>query len=306
MALKKLLIILGLVSFIFILTIFGFYSYNFSYLGISSNQEVWAQFGDFIGGTLNPILAFLAFIALLYTIKLQSDELKDTRIELEKSAKAQQEQSKSLELQNEATKQQIFENTFFKLFEILIETHSSISIKLERSQKYSQLLNKRVNYIKINGKDIKIFSFLLDKEEELKSSFAISKYLNILQDILNYYSKKDYDTFNEFFESNTRVYFSQIYQILKFISDSEKECKITNGKRYSNILRAQFSTDELELLYFHCLGSIGKEKFIFLVEEYEFFEHLILNKNIENFLTEYDIKAFGGNPTLLDKYNEMN
>lgn len=69
---------------------------------------------------LNPIFAFLAFIALLTTIKLQNDaleisknELQETRKELSKSAKAQEEQSQSLKLQNHATILQIFENTFF-------------------------------------------------------------------------------------------------------------------------------------------------------------------------------------------------
>ncbi|WBJ42267.1 hypothetical protein PALA42_03963 [Pseudomonas aeruginosa] len=38
---------------------------------LSSNQEVWGQFGDYFGGVLNPILSFFAFAALLYTVHLQ-------------------------------------------------------------------------------------------------------------------------------------------------------------------------------------------------------------------------------------------
>lgn len=103
------------VAIIFVLGIFAFYIDTFSNEVITKDAESFAFFGDFIGGTLNPILAFLAFLALLYTIKIQSDELSATREELAKSAEAQQEQSKSLELQNKATELQIFENTFFML-----------------------------------------------------------------------------------------------------------------------------------------------------------------------------------------------
>lgn len=33
------------------------------------NQEKWGQFGDYFGGILNPILSFMAFVAVLYNVK---------------------------------------------------------------------------------------------------------------------------------------------------------------------------------------------------------------------------------------------
>ncbi len=59
-------------------------------LPVSSSPAEWGQMGDFFGGMLNPILAFASFIALLYTIRIQSEELRLTRREFEKSVKAQQ------------------------------------------------------------------------------------------------------------------------------------------------------------------------------------------------------------------------
>lgn len=93
--------------------------------------------------------------------------------------------------------------------------------------------------------------------------------------------KFEYDKFNDIYERYTGTYFGQIYQILKFIDDSYKEKKIENSQRYVNIFRAQFTKDELKFLFYHCLGSIGKRRFKKLVEDYEFFEHIILNKDIE-------------------------
>lgn len=58
-------------------------------------------------------------------------------------------------------------------------------------------------------------------------------------------------------------------------------------------------------MFYHCLGSIGKTRFKKLVEDYEFFEHIILNEDIEKQLLEYDKKTFGKNEKILDKYNEL-
>ncbi|WP_411824639.1 hypothetical protein [Leptospira sp. 'Mane'] len=58
---------------IFLISISPFLLYysNFKQFGLSPEQEVWGQFGDYIGGLLNPIFAFLSFILVNYTIYLQ-------------------------------------------------------------------------------------------------------------------------------------------------------------------------------------------------------------------------------------------
>lgn len=289
MALKNLLIFLGLISLIFILTILGLYIYNFAYLGLSSEQEVWAQFGDFMGGTLNPILAFFAFIALLYTIKLQSnalkiskDELTASRKELEKSRIAQEEQSKSLELQNQATNQQIFENTFFKLLDLLNGIKSNMTYeKIKSKASYSE------------GRLVPVSETMV-----LFSSDTIDMLLNHLKKDF----KSDYNKFNKKFESKTGAYFGQIYQIIKFVENSN----IENKQRYLNIFRAQFSKKELDLLFYHCLGEIGKRKFKKLIEKYEFFEHIAYTDSIKKQILEYNKNVFGKNEDILNIYNELN
>lgn len=40
--------------------------------GVTSDQEKWGQFGDYIGGSLNPVFGFLSFALLLLTLRLQS------------------------------------------------------------------------------------------------------------------------------------------------------------------------------------------------------------------------------------------
>jgi len=72
-----------------IATIGAFLTYSSYFRGpIPPDQAHWGQFGDFIGGVLNPIMGFLALGGLLYTIGQNQRELHNTRIELERSADA--------------------------------------------------------------------------------------------------------------------------------------------------------------------------------------------------------------------------
>lgn len=66
------------------LSVFAAYFFSFN-SGLSAKQEVWGQFGDFIGGTLNPILSFLSLLALVFTVTLQLHQLDIARTELKNS-----------------------------------------------------------------------------------------------------------------------------------------------------------------------------------------------------------------------------
>jgi uncharacterized membrane protein len=103
--LLKLLICI-LVTAVFVVTVvFLFYLLNFPG-ELSLDHQRWGTFGDFIGGTLNPILSFLALIALLLTIVLQNRELEATREELAQTRKAAQEQVEHFK--NESKKADVY------------------------------------------------------------------------------------------------------------------------------------------------------------------------------------------------------
>lgn len=65
-----------------------------SYLKTSAQYDKWGQFGDYVGGILNPVLAFFAFYWLTQSVMIQSVELAATRTALLDSNEAQQEQTK--------------------------------------------------------------------------------------------------------------------------------------------------------------------------------------------------------------------
>ncbi len=64
--------------------VFGFYVYHF-HDGFSPKTDAWGQFGDYFGGILNPVFAFLGFFALLKTITLQCAELDEASKQTRKS-----------------------------------------------------------------------------------------------------------------------------------------------------------------------------------------------------------------------------
>jgi hypothetical protein len=61
---------------VMLLAVVVIFSYFWQFSGfLSEKQDVWGQFGDYIGGTLNPLFSLITFLALLYTIRLQNKEL---------------------------------------------------------------------------------------------------------------------------------------------------------------------------------------------------------------------------------------
>lgn len=81
------------------------YGFNFFHQPVSSNPADWGSFGDFFGGTLNPIFSLMSFIALLATIHIQIKEYSRARIEMIQSFKAQNEMVKEAQMQQQINKQ---------------------------------------------------------------------------------------------------------------------------------------------------------------------------------------------------------
>lgn len=58
----------------------------------AKDAEKWGQFGDFVGGLLNPVVAFAAFYWLTQSVKIQKTELELARKAAEESSIALQQQ----------------------------------------------------------------------------------------------------------------------------------------------------------------------------------------------------------------------
>jgi len=71
-----LIFIFGIVFILLILIPIIFYWLNFNSLDLSNNKTTWGEFGDFIGGTINPIIGIFNLILIvaitLYVSKFDS------------------------------------------------------------------------------------------------------------------------------------------------------------------------------------------------------------------------------------------
>ena len=107
---------LVVVAIAVIFLVFGTYFLFFLKHPISPNPAAWGQFGDFIGGTANPILSFITIVMLALTLGVQNrqlsvssrelelsrKELELTRQELQRAAHAQELSEKALKAQAES------------------------------------------------------------------------------------------------------------------------------------------------------------------------------------------------------------
>lgn len=247
----------------------AFYFYNFAG-GLSTSTEIWGQFGDYFGGSLNPIFAFLGLIALLLSIYVQALELRHSSEELSKSAEALKQQQESMAQQN-------FENMFFQMVRLHNDIVSSIDLRtISKSTKIPRVTL---------GRDcFKVFFRRFSKQanKALRGDYYPLNYADSMA--------KAYEVFHSENEQNVGHYFRNLYRAFKFISESNLE----NKRRYSGILRAQLSTHELLLLFYNSNSVVGK-KFQRYLEEFELFENmpkdLLINK--EEDIALYDLKVFG-------------
>jgi|RifCSPhighO2_12_1023870.scaffolds.fasta_scaffold57071_1 hypothetical protein len=230
------------------LVLLALYFYKF-HGGLSGDPAVWGQLGDYIGGLLNPFFSFIALLALLYTIRLQSEEMRNSTAELKHSAQA-------LLTQNNVMLKQSFETSFFNLLGLLSslvrdsvidgDVHTTHRGRSCFEMIYTALL-KALSSV-IHDTDGMVV------ESSLKSRCGL--FFRPLDPVLGHY-------------------FRTLYGVLRFVDDSDLS---DDQKRlYTRIVRAQLSGPELGLILFNCVGDLGGEKLMPLVIKYNLLKHLDMN-----------------------------
>lgn len=236
----------------------------------------WGQYGDFMGGVLNPILSFVAIMGVLVTIVIQHNELKETRKEFKRSADALDKQSTSLNIQN-------FEAAFFNLLDL----HNEIV--------NGQVLTGDANGKQENGRECFNYYYfkLIDNALNIKEVVEL-----IPNDKLVDYS---YKTFDKKSKKNLEQYFRNLYSTLRFVEKSD----ISNKEYYYELFKAQLSGFELALIFYDgVFGSDQGSKN--LIERSSLLENInttmLISPSLDIGL--YDKKAFGSNSGLVSALEE--
>ena len=88
-------------------------------------------------------------------------------------------------------------------------------------------------------------------------------------------------------------YFSHLYNTIKFVDEHDFLQDFEEKKYYTDLLRAQMSSNELGLIFYNCLSDRGA-KFKCLVERYSLFKDMDENVLLdETHKRLYDKGAFG-------------
>lgn len=218
-------------------------------------------FGDSFG-PLTSLFSGLAFAGLIITIIMQRDELSLQRQELNLTRDELSGQKKEMHNQNITLRIQRFENTFFKMLELLEASRNDISFQIPQRQSCSG----RDAIQKIYGvfDDHYIHSWVNTDFHSKKVFTEQCRNIDgINEKYREFYSKQYGDDLNQ--------YFRTLYNILKLVENSDF---LDDRKLYTNLLRAQLSRYELALLFYNCISDYGNLKMSPLVKKYDLLKHL--------------------------------
>lgn len=236
-------------------------------------------------GILSGIFAGLAFLGVLYSLRLQISS------------------SKQQKMTNEL---QRFENTLFNMLNMHQEVIKAIRcvsyeiIKQETNDpNKGSIITTTKNKVIIEGKEA--FEYLFRKQIIFAPNENVS--WKGLQGSLKMKGiKEGYGGLSAY---PLQTYFKHLYRIVKFIDDPRKVF-LTDSDRYEYIsdnVRSTLSSYELYWIYYHCLSNDGNVKFKPLVEKYSLLKNintrgLVRSKDCE----EYRIK---NNPNLPDMISNI-
>ncbi len=188
---------------------------------ISKNAVDWSNYGQYLGGTITPLAGIAAVAGVILTINHQNQQF---RAVFEKSQTTEDE------------------NKILKLLEFHQNIVSNLSI-----QDPSNSLRKW------EGKEV--FTFLY--ERNFKGNVRGNRMRSALlsnplteTEILSTSFQETYDQFGNDFG----FYFRNLFYIFKSISACTSKI---DKKHYSNLVRATFSTPEIQLLAYNCLYPKG-------------------------------------------------
>ena len=247
--------------FLILLTAIIFYTI-FINLEVTVKAQSWGPVGDFFGGILNPIFALFAFYWLTYSVRLQIKELKETREELSKAAKAQEESAKHqeeiarLEAENVKTQGEILKlNKETLKSQQDAATAQQQQIALQNFENlFFQLLkakNEITSEIVINSKEY-LFEEEIYEKHDFSGKEAIRRIVNKFKD--SYFRSYTWSmNYNNSLYYILGSYIEIFLTIIKYVDDFEKIKNLDND--YFSIFRAMLTQYELELIFFQFLDS---------------------------------------------------
>ena len=235
-----------------------------------------ANFGSYAQGAVASLWSLGALLFLYATllaqreqIKQQQHQLEEQRIQFEAEQERlkieNQQQAQQFELQQQSIKLQSFENSFFQQLKLFND------VRIQTSIDYEAFMGEVTPYEGLNC--------FKTCRNVLTSCYPHSNFQSTsdaapanTQDIKN--AAQDY--FLKFYKPHRHGldhYFRQLYHIIKFVDSSHGLNSDLEKRRYTSLVRAQLTDNELFLLFYNGVCPHA-EKFRPLIEKYGLLEHL--------------------------------
>lgn len=200
-------------------------------------------YGDMFGAA-NSIFSGLAFAGVVYAIFLQRHEVEIAKEEIRRTKKILETQQELSKEQSVAQKVQVFEGTFFNLLRVFTDVRSAIDLRNAQG------------IITASGADV--FKVFLKRVEKITTK--------------NEGSKDPIQAFDSLYiqlNSELGHYFRTLYNLVKFVDQSD----VSDKRLYTNLIRAQLSDSEAEILFLNGLTNRGT-KFKPLMEKYALLKNI--------------------------------
>jgi len=223
--------------------------------GYSKSQEVWGQFGDFLGGVLNPAIGGLTVYLLLVSVYMQRRELRNSLNEMQKS--------------NESLVRQDIRQTFFTWLdsyrEIVGGTAGRNHLKKTfdnyiDAKKLDNIMNSYYGYVegqKVISEFRRHGSARVEVREEMRSEA-----LELWEELYNAEAH------------HIGSMFRTLYRLIKWLDEQDENILSAKQKyEYISIVRAQLSDIEVDYLFFNGLTRRGSA-FVKLINKYALFNNI--------------------------------
>lgn len=233
--------------------------------GAVAEYTILATAGDWLGGTSAPLFSLAGFLMMYGAYKMQQEDLRLTREEM-------QQTRKEFETQNATLKRQEFETTFFHLLELHHQIVDSILYKSPSSNLYQgrQYISLVYDGFKRDYNDYYMRFCGLSTGNELSPEKFDA---DCLQKIL----PKRFSNIEQYIGH----YVKNIFQTLRLLNKSILSAE--DKMDFAKLLAAQLSNDELHLLFYHCIYNGEDIEFRDLVCRYKIFDTMekdtLLNKD---------------------------
>lgn len=261
------------------------------------------QLGDFFGGVLNPIIAFLALFALWKTNKKQVDMF-NKQIQDERQ-RTQEQKDEAAELRKTQTQRRVHDD-FVRLFDAYARLVETFKLELEKTKNNQTVISY------LQGKN------LFDKLASISFDDALNPQYGNLTEISQYVSatrppqpvnssgfkqtmsELRYETqFNNEINRGIRYlypYYRVVFNLLRTLSEEKEQNPFCHDIVHQDIkfFRAQLSEGELIWISLNLLYHKEGEKLLKYVEEFGLLKHLQSQAIKSDLLENYPAhKLFG-------------